>query len=83
MFICTSSISLLGLTILTIFMVVRNTSFNEARSFNDIACRKGVFDVGKMENIKMIMGDNPWKWLVPEVNPKRRCNGIDFKLRDT
>ena len=36
------------------------------------------FNKSLFENFQEVMGQNPWKWLVPEKEIDRKCNGIDY-----
>ena len=74
----TSSLSILLL--LTIVMMIKNTSVSEVRAFHEVVCSNSIFSIGAIGNIKMVMGDNPWKWLIPDSKIDRKLNGIDFPL---
>jgi len=77
-----SSFSIIFMLIFSVNMASKNTSFSETRNIKEIFGNEGLFNVGTLNNLKMILGDNVWDWWLPATKIKRSCNGIDFPLRD-
>ena len=75
--------SLILLLMLTSVMMIKNTSVAEVKKFYEIICSNSVFNIGIINNIKMVMGENPWRWLLPDAKIERKWNGIDFPLRNS
>jgi hypothetical protein len=53
-------------------MVAKNTSFPELRDRKELISNTGLFNVGTIQNIKSIMGDNVFLWFVPFKNIPRK-----------
>ena len=68
------------LFLMAVIMVIKNTSVSEVKSIDKIFDDDNIFNIGYMNNIKMIMGDNVWTWWFPTKNINRVCNGIDFPI---
>jgi hypothetical protein len=84
-FICTAmsgmgTLALVCMTIFSTFLLMKNYVVEEA-SFTDNILDEHVFEMGMMDNIKMVMGMQVWKWPIPERNIQRDWNGIDFPMK--
>ena len=61
----------------TIFLIMRNLLSSEMSLLSN-PCDQHPFDKSTLNNIKEVMGENIWRWGVPEKIIKRSINGIDY-----
>ena len=63
--------------IFTIFLIMRNLLSSEMSSLSN-PFDQHIFNKPILENIKDVMGENSYRWWIPEKHIERSWNGIDY-----
>ena len=70
-------LSWLILTSFMLFLTIKNKLSGDVM-FDSKSSPNNAFSKSILENIKEVVGDNLWRWWIPEKDIQRTCNGIDY-----
>jgi len=74
------TLALVCLSTFAIFTTMKNYIVEELDTNNNVILDQHVFEMSVLNNIKMVMGMQVWKWPIPQLHVERDWNGIDYHI---